>query len=499
MSHHKVFTNITLQTTLALTTLGILAAGCQTVQNAPVASPGKPGIAGADKQEVNETPTSDSDTKARRSKLLDNLTDLNSSLKAKEDSGLLPSIDGTEISAKQTIESLVKKHNQSMDLRQLRTYERVTAADLAPLEGEDAIEHIRSLNLARLELTDEALMPIRSLKLTELDLTMNRCSGLDCVSDMKSLEKLSVPLMPLTPKAFQRIGRLKALTFLDLGETGLTDDSLHHLEQLKKLKTLYIQGNHLSYEPVLRLKKQLPHCHFSCGFAKREDSKNIVRFDTEMKNGEYTQTIRALEAQMKRWHEKKPPDKDSLEKAYGMLGWCLANVDRKAEAETAFKKGLEITFACDTEHLALWAGPPAMYLKYLKLEKKWDESIRFRRLLEQKALSQRGTVSSLHSSWANARAENFQSMGFDLSQEKKFDRAADAYTKAATLYRQEPLLELVVTCKISASDSFKEGGNKIPAINSLKEAQSLIPELKRTNEKFANEKENEIENKLKQL
>jgi tetratricopeptide (TPR) repeat protein len=506
MSQRKLFIRSNLKKTLAFAAFAAFISGCQSAQESPtkIETTTAPQAAdrAAERVATADVPSApDSSAKARRSELLDKVIDLNKSMQTKEDAGVLPPLESADVNARQTIEAAVKRHKEVLDLRPLRTYEHITAADLAPLETQEAIDHVRALDLSRLELSDRELMPIRNLKLKKLCLAMDRCNNLDFIDNMKTLQVLEVSLIPLTPKAFERLSKLSELTTLDVSRTGLTDQTLNYLASLKKLRQLALEGDHVSYDQLLKFKKQFPHCHFACGFSKIEDSKNMLRFQGTINDGEYATTAKALEEQIKRWHDQKPPDKDSIEKGYGLLAQCLAESGKRKEAEAMFKKGLEITFSCDTEHLSLWSGPPSIYLKYLAQIGKWDEAVRFRRLLEQKALSQRGTVASLNSSWINARGSNYEFMGMELSEARKYDRAADAYTKAATLYQasDEQLLDRAISCELLASDAYRNSGNKIPAINAIKEAQRILPQLKQVDEKLAITKERELDERMKHL
>ena len=412
-----------------------------------------------------------------------------------------PETESRDTDARQIVETAVKQGNELLDLSRLRTYEHITAVDLAPLESQKAIKHIRILDASELNLSDVDLMPIKNLKLQELNLTKNRCDDLAALATMQTLQNLTLAMVPLNAKGFERISNLSNLETLSLNHTGLTDATLHYLSPLKKLKSLSLEGNHLSYDHLLKFKKQLPHCHFNCGFSKTEDSKEITGIKTSIKDKAYADTAKTLEEQLKLWKEQKPQDKSSMEKGYALLGQCLAQTGRKKEAEAMFKKGLELTFSCDTEHLSLWTGPAAQYLSYLAEEGRWDDTVRFRRLLEQKALTQRGTIASLNSAWMEERAKNYEFMGMALTQDKKFERAADAYNKAATLYQgaDEPALDRAISCKLLAADDYKAAGNKIPAISSINDAKRIIPELIKVDEKLAAAKERELDEKLKQL
>lgn len=182
--------------------------------------------------------------------------------------------DWDEMKTRDTIEYLLKKQPEKLDLQELSHYSNgVTKDDLKCLCGKDG-ESIRILNLKFLPLNDDDIEPIQCLPLQELNLGSTRVKDLHTIAHMKSITRLNLQESLVNSNGLQIIAKFPALTELDLCRTAIRDEDLINLYRLHKLQSLDLSGcPNLSPASIERLKTKLPDCTISFESADRKELK----------------------------------------------------------------------------------------------------------------------------------------------------------------------------------------------------------------------------------
>lgn len=130
--------------------------------------------------------------------------------------------------------------------------------DIGPLVD---IPNLKSLDLSDNRIAD--IGPLMSMTgLEYLDLSNNNIVSVSALADLKALTELK--LGGNTLKSIKALAKLDGLKTLDLRDTGLTDNALTYLYNLKNLKKLNIENNpELSESAVAELQKKLSGCTIS--------------------------------------------------------------------------------------------------------------------------------------------------------------------------------------------------------------------------------------------
>ena len=120
------------------------------------------------------------------------------------------------------------------------------------------IPGLETLDLSNNELTD--LRPLMGLgRLRNLNVSGNQLTETSALGAMTTLTALDLSDNPLTD--LTGLGKLSNLQSLKLKNTGIVDMELQHLEGLKLLVSLSLEGNEgLSNEAVSYLKSMIPNC-----------------------------------------------------------------------------------------------------------------------------------------------------------------------------------------------------------------------------------------------
>ncbi|MBT29002.1 MAG: hypothetical protein CMO01_05000 [Thalassobius sp.] len=82
---------------------------------------------------------------------------------------------------------------------------------------------------------------------------------LEVVAQLPNLMRLRIEKNSITDDGLKHLGNLQHLEYLNLYGTQVTDDGLKHLEQLSKLKKLYLWQTSVSNEAIEKLKTKLPN------------------------------------------------------------------------------------------------------------------------------------------------------------------------------------------------------------------------------------------------
>lgn len=146
----------------------------------------------------------------------------------------------------------------------------VTDKDLALLTG---LAHLVVLDLRGTQITDEALLHLRDLpQLKELYLGGSVVTDVEPplfharitdaaiqqITQLSSLEVLSLAKTDITDQGVQQLPRLSNLKVLYLLGTPISDDAVASLAEMKSLESLYLQETRISPEGLARLRKELP-------------------------------------------------------------------------------------------------------------------------------------------------------------------------------------------------------------------------------------------------
>jgi internalin A len=159
-----------------------------------------------------------------------------------------------------------------------------TDADMKVLS---AFVHLQELNISGNSITDKGLDPLTGLKkLRKLSLLLTKVTdaGLKKVAVHKELQDLNLNHTPVTDKGLKELAPLqdlrglwlgrtkitdegmkevasfKHLQRLDLGRTEVTDKGLKELEGLLELQEIWLDETKVSNDGVKSLQKVLPKC-----------------------------------------------------------------------------------------------------------------------------------------------------------------------------------------------------------------------------------------------
>jgi serine/threonine protein kinase len=84
------------------------------------------------------------------------------------------------------------------------------------------------------KVTDEGLKNLRDLHLTDLDLKNCGATDLDWIFSQTDLQHLNIACTKITPRAFQNIGKLKELQYLNISRTPFRDSDIKSIKGLVK-------------------------------------------------------------------------------------------------------------------------------------------------------------------------------------------------------------------------------------------------------------------------
>lgn len=113
---------------------------------------------------------------------------------------------------------------------------------------------------------------IKSIYLKETEVTDE---GVKSISEIQQLKSLTLMKHPkITKKSLPYLNKLTDLEYLDIWRTEILLEDIHHLNQLKNLKELYVSSVKYEYsdysemdrdhilEEIIKLEEILPNCIF---------------------------------------------------------------------------------------------------------------------------------------------------------------------------------------------------------------------------------------------
>ena len=83
--------------------------------------------------------------------------------------------------------------------------------------------------------------------------------SLEVVAQLPNLMRLRLEKNPITDEGLKQLSNLQHLEYLNLYGTQVTDEGMKHLEQLSKLKKLYLWQTSVSDEAIEKLKATMPN------------------------------------------------------------------------------------------------------------------------------------------------------------------------------------------------------------------------------------------------
>lgn len=131
----------------------------------------------------------------------------------------------------------------------------------------------------------DSLTGLKSLKKLTLNNTKITDGGLAKIKSLSTIEKLYLVDTKITDAAIDHLKELKNLQVLSLAGTGVTDASLEKLKAMPKLNQLFVYGTKVSDEGVKKLKAAMPKLKTDKDIPPVKEVTQPAKKD-EMKKGE---------------------------------------------------------------------------------------------------------------------------------------------------------------------------------------------------------------------
>jgi hypothetical protein len=179
-----------------------------------------------------------------------------------------PVPDFDDLSGNVSVEQVVRKRKESLDLRFLAYLDkRLDKKTLEPLASPDAVNYVRSLNLANLKLNDDDIEPVARLRsLTYLNCTNDHLRTLKHVAPLTELVNLDLSGNDIDGQGTEVLSKLSKLKLLRLTNTPISDRDLPKFYGLKVLSYLGLSKcPHLTNAGIARLRKVMPHTAVESG------------------------------------------------------------------------------------------------------------------------------------------------------------------------------------------------------------------------------------------
>jgi hypothetical protein len=123
-----------------------------------------------------------------------------------------------------------------------------------------ALKKLSVLDLFHTQVTGAGLKGFKDLELIDLRYTKLTDAGLRELTGLKKLSTLLLTGTGVDDESLKIIGQIKSLTTLDLTSRPVTDTGLKNLTGLGNLKTLYLNGTKVTDAGVAAMNTALPKC-----------------------------------------------------------------------------------------------------------------------------------------------------------------------------------------------------------------------------------------------